>query len=268
MATYAIGDVQGCYSALQQLLDKINFDRANDRLWFAGDIVNRGPESLKTLRFIKELGDDHVCVLGNHDLHLLAANHAGPRASDTFADILAAEDKSALLNWLRHRPLFHYDANLNYALVHAGVAAQWTLTQAQQLANEVESVLRETVSSQTFLQHMYGNQPDHWQDKLAGMDRLRIITNYFTRVRFCYADGRMDFSYKGPLDEHPAKLMPWFDVPERKTAAVPILFGHWAALAGETHSPHVHALDTGCVWGVALTAMRLEDQVRFQIKCC
>lgn len=267
MSTYAIGDIQGCFSPLQKLLDKIQFDPQKDMLWFTGDLVNRGPQSLETLRFVKQLGKNQITVLGNHDLHLLATAHGqhGGWDEDTFHDILRAPDREELLAWLLQRPILHHDAKLNYLLVHAGLAINWDLEKAINLAHELENVLR---GSQVidFFKNMYGNEPDFWDDQLQGWDRLRCITNFFTRLRFCHPDGRMELKNKGKV-ENAAELTPWYKVQGRKNATLNILFGHWAALGGVTNTPHTYALDTGCVWGFDLTAMRLEDQERFSVKC-
>jgi bis(5'-nucleosyl)-tetraphosphatase (symmetrical) len=263
MATYAIGDIQGCFKTLENLLKVIDFDADKDSLWFAGDLVNRGPQSLETLRFVKALGARHHTVLGNHDLHLLAVsyNAHGGRADDTLQPILNAPDREELLDWLRHQPLMY--AAQDYVMVHAGLAASWDLDKAQALAHEVEMAIS-GASAAEFFQNMYGNLPDQWSDELTGWDRLRCITNFFTRARFCYADGRLDLKFKGTLEDYPANLMPWFQVPERKSQNLKILFGHWAALGGVTNTPNTYALDTGCVWGFKLTAQRLEDGQRFQ----
>jgi bis(5'-nucleosyl)-tetraphosphatase (symmetrical) len=268
MSTYAIGDIQGCFASLKKLLTQIQFDASNDTLWFAGDIVNRGPQSLETLRFIKQLGDKHTLTLGNHDLHLLALSHdAHPGwKDDTLDEILSAPDKKELLDWLVSKPLIHHDNNLGYTMVHAGLASQWDLSTAMKLASEVETAMR-GASAAEFFHHMYGNEPDQWSNDLQGYERLRCITNYFTRVRFCYADGRVDLKFKGTLDNHPDDLMPWFQVPHRANQNLKIIFGHWAALNGVTNTPGTFALDTGCVWGFSLTAMRLEDQKIFQVPC-
>jgi bis(5'-nucleosyl)-tetraphosphatase (symmetrical) len=268
MATYAIGDIQGCFDSLQQLLAHIQFDSRQDSLWFTGDLVNRGTKSLETLRYVKALGNQHHTVLGNHDLHLLARAHQAHRGweDDTLAAILTAPDKDELLAWLQHRPLMHHDAALGFAMVHAGLAPNWDLNKAMTLAQEVETVLQSEQASD-FFHHMYGNSPDQWRDDLTGWDRLRCITNYFTRVRFCYADGRLDFDSKGTLDSSADQLIPWFQLPARRHADLNILFGHWAALGGITNTPHTYALDTGCIWGYSLTAMRLEDKKIFQVAC-
>lgn len=266
MAIYIIGDVQGCFSSLQRLLDLIQFDDKQDVLWFTGDLVNRGPDSLGVLRFVRSLGDKHISVLGNHDLHLLAVALGFQllHEEDTLADILTAPDCDELMAWLLHRPLLHYDARFNAVLTHAGIPPMWSLERAIALAGEVESVLRGDHAMQ-FLHELYGNQPDLWDDALVGYDRFRCIVNYFTRMRLCHADGRLDFAYKGTLANHPEDLYPWFSVPDRKTKHIDIVFGHWAALNGEVAVPHLYALDTGCVYGNKLTAMKLETKERFAV---
>lgn len=268
MSTYAIGDVQGCYNALQRLLNSIAFDPQQDTLWFTGDLVNRGPESLATLRFIKNLGERHRIVLGNHDLHLLAVAHHAHTGweEDTFSDILQAPDRDDLIAWLRHQPLLHHDESSGFVMVHAGLAPSWDLTQAKKLAKEVEDCLQSHQAHDYFC-HMYGNEPKHWSDALQGYDRLRCITNYFTRVRFCYPDGDLQLKHKGTLQSSPENLVPWFNVKHRKNADLKIIFGHWAALGGITNTPGAYALDTGCIWGYSLTAMRLEDETRFSAPC-
>ncbi|SRR5579885_244628 len=268
MATYVIGDVQGCFAEFEKLLEKIHFDSRKDTLWFTGDLVNRGPYSLEVLRFVKALGENHVTVLGNHDLHLLAVAY-GVRSmhrSDTLESVLSAPDKDELIEWLRHRPLLHYDKSNGFVMAHAGLAPSWTLNEARSLAHEVELALRGR-SPESFLKNMYGNQPDRWDDGLAGIDRLRCIINFLTRMRFCHADGRLDLSYKGEIAGKPAELIPWFDTPGRVNVSEKIIFGHWAALGGKTDAFNVYALDTGCVWGNCLTAMRLEDEKRFSVRC-
>lgn len=261
MPTYAIGDVQGCFSTLQKLLEKIQFNTDKDTLWFTGDIINRGPQSLNTLRFIKSLGNKQRMVLGNHDLHLLAVHHnvrpLNPK--DTLNDILHTSDRDELMHWLQQQPLLVQDDTTGFVMTHAGIAPQWDLQHAKQHAQEVESVLQSYQAIELF-KHMYGNQPDQWSDDLTGYDRLRLIINYFTRMRYCYADGRLDLSYKGGIKNKPDNLILWFDVKNRKAANTPLIFGHFAALEGEVDVPNVYALDTGCVWGNKLTAMRLEDR--------
>jgi bis(5'-nucleosyl)-tetraphosphatase (symmetrical) len=268
MSIYAIGDIQGCYAEFENLLEQIQFNSEHDVLWFTGDLVNRGPCSLDVLRFVKALGDRHVTVLGNHDLHLLAVAY-GVRdihRGDTLEAILAAKDKHELMDWLRHRPVLHYDKSCGYVMTHAGLAPAWSLNEAGLLAQEVEAVLRGN-SPEILLKNMYGNQPDRWDNKLSGMERLRCIINFLTRMRFCHADGRLDLSYKGEIAGKPKELIPWFDVPDRVNVNEKIIFGHWAALSGKTDVPNVYALDTGCVWGNCLTAMRLEDAKRFSVRC-
>lgn len=268
MSIYAIGDVQGCLIELEKLLAKINFDNANDTLWFTGDLVNRGPASLETLRFVKSLGEKHIVVLGNHDLHLLAAAYgAAPlNSEDTLNEILQAKDKDELLLWLRQRPLLHHDITLQFVMVHAGLAPAWSLHEAKELAHEVENVLRGESAGLLF-KNLYGNQPDQWSGHLTGVERWRCIINYLTRMRFCRADGSLDLSYKGVVDSKPKDLVPWFETPNRLNANEKIIFGHWAALGGKTHYPDLYPLDTGCVWGNCLTALRLEDEQRFSVKC-
>ncbi len=261
MSVYAIGDIQGCFDELQQLLEQIAFDPAADRLWFTGDLVNRGPKSLETLRFIKQLGETAVSVLGNHDLHLLAidAGYAKLRKSDTLLPILSATDKDELLQWLRHRPLLHVDTALDIAMLHAGLPPQWDILQAQRHAAEVESVLRGT-QWKRFFSHMYGDQPDCWSENLHGWKRLRFITNCFTRARYCSTAGKMDFRAKGKPGTQPAGLLPWFQVPGRKSQAQRILFGHWSTL-GLWQSDNICAVDTGCLWGGSLTAVQLDNDL-------
>lgn len=268
MATYAIGDVQGCFVELEHLLRTIQFDPAHDVLWFTGDLVNRGPKSLDVLRFIKALGPQQKIVLGNHDLHLLAVAYdvQATRRGDTIEAILKAPDRQEIIDWLRHQPLMHVDDDNGYVMVHAGLASMWSVAKARALAREVEKMLQSDACV-TFLQHMYGNQPDLWNDELTGFDRLRCITNYLTRLRFCYADGRIDLAYKGDIANKPTDLSPWFAAPDRVNANNKIIFGHWAALGGITDLPNLYPLDTGCVWGNCLTAFRLEDAQRFSVKC-
>lgn len=262
MSTYAIGDIQGCFQELQDLLAKIHFDRSRDQLWFTGDLVNRGPDSLATLRFVKELGA--ITVLGNHDLHLLAIAEGIDKhgRKDTLDEVLDADDSDELLHWLRHRPLLHHDPDSDYVMVHAGLPPQWDLHQAAALAAEVEQVLR-SHHYRDLLDHMYGNQPAVWSDKLKGMDRHRFVINACTRMRFCDEHGVMDFAQKGPPGTAPEPLHPWFTLASRQTRKHPIVFGHWAAIyAGnitDFNQYNVSPLDTGCVWGDKLTAMRLED---------
>ncbi|HUL91172.1 MAG TPA: symmetrical bis(5'-nucleosyl)-tetraphosphatase [Burkholderiales bacterium] len=265
MATYAIGDVQGCYDELQALLEAFGFDRASDRLWFVGDLVNRGRDSLATLRFVRDLGDRAVVVLGNHDLHLLALaqGHVASRGDDTLAEVLAAPDRGELLDWLRSRPIIHVAGNTT--LVHAGLLPQWDIATAQSLAQEVEAELRGPRHSQ-FLETLYGSRPDRWSDDLRGADRLRVIVNAMTRLRFCTPEGVMEFETKGETTRAPDGYLPWFDVPDRRSAGSTIICGHWSAL-GLRLAPDLLALDSGCVWGGQLSAIRLEDRRLYQVSC-
>ncbi len=268
MATYAVGDIQGCLKPLKRLMDCVNFDPAVDTLWVAGDMVNRGPESLATLRFLHSLGDSVVAVLGNHDLHLLAVafDFRPPGRNDTFHDILEAPDKDTLIEWLRHQKLVHYDADLGFTMVHAGIPPQWTLCEALIYSEEVEAVLQSSAITD-FLVNMYGDLPDKWNSKLKGNDRLRVITNYFTRMRFCKPGGRLELASKQAATNHPPGFLPWFAHPKRKTAKDRIVFGHWAALEGKVKTDNVYALDTGCVWGGRLSMLRLEDKKWYRCSC-
>lgn len=268
MSTYAIGDIQGCLEPLKRLLGKVNFDPSIDRLWIAGDLVNRGPSSQETLSFLYALRDRLTVVLGNHDLHLLAVarGHRAPNNKDTLEDILGHDQHPEWMEWLRTMPLLHHDATLGYTMTHAGIPPQWSLERAQAHAHEVEAVLQSNQLDQ-FLAQMYGNEPRSWKNKLYGIDRLRLITNYFTRMRFCTAEGELDLDNKGGLDEQPPGFAPWFAHPEHKCRQEKIIFGHWAALEGAASAPNVFALDTGCVWGGQLTALRLEDEQRFSCEC-
>lgn len=268
MATYAIGDVQGCFEALERLLDHIHFNPAVDTLWFAGDLVNRGPDSLATLRFVKSLGAGAITVLGNHDLHFLAVAEGirPPSSSDTLAQLLAAPDLADLMAWLRQLPLMHRDKSMGYTMVHAGIPPMWGLKKARRRAREVEACLQGG-DYRRFLKAMYGNEPSGWTKGLRGMKRLRVITNYFTRMRFCSPDGALDLANKsGPMAVTEG-YAPWFALENRKTQGKSIVFGHWAALEGNAAEPGIFALDTGCVWGGCLTALRLEDQERFSVGC-
>ena len=258
MAVFAVGDLQGCYDELMQLLERIRFDPAEDHLWFTGDLVNRGPKSLETLRYVRDLGKHAVCVLGNHDLHLLAvaSGMAQLRSSDTLDAVLAAPDRDELLHWLRHLPLLHHDAALGYTLVHAGLPPQWDLDTAQACARELEAVLRGDDYA-GFFKQMYGNEPRRWSAGLTGVERLRFIVNCYTRMRYCDADGALDLKAKGAPGSQPAGLMPWYETPGRRNRDLHILFGHWSTV-GEIRDRKVHALDTGCVWGGRLTALRLD----------
>ena len=258
MAIFAVGDIQGCYDELRQLLTRIKFNPAEDRLWFTGDLVNRGPQSLEALRFVKGLGERAVCVLGNHDLHLLAltAGVDRPRPADTLDAVLAAPDRVELLDWLRHRPMLYHDAALGFTLVHAGLPPQWDLATASACARELESALRRPDYPE-FFRHMYGNQPARWSPDLQGTERLRFIVNCCTRLRYVGADGELDLASKGAPGTQPAGFVPWFEAPERKSAELHIVFGHWSTV-GEVKGHNVYPLDTGCVWGGRLSALRLD----------
>jgi bis(5'-nucleosyl)-tetraphosphatase (symmetrical) len=268
MATYAIGDVQGCYRELLLLLEKIHFNEKKDELWFAGDLINRGEDSLGVLRFIKNLGPHHISVLGNHDLYFLMVSYGcrDPRSEDTFQDILQAPDREELTNWLRHQKLLHYDPRLNFVLVHAGISPQWTLEQAIQYAQEIEQMLQGKQYLE-LLQNAYGNEPIGWSDTTSPWDRARLIMNVFLRMRFCHANGDLELMEKGNLSTpHPTQqLYPWFRVPTRIPIQPNIVFGHWAALNGVTNMPNIFGVDTGCAWGHQLTALRLEDLQRFSV---
>ena len=261
MATYAIGVVQGCYDELRGLLGRMGFERARDRLWFVGDLVNRGPKSLDVLRFVRELGEHALTVLGNHDLHLIT-QHEGferRRKDDTFDDVLNARDARELVDWLRTRRMMHAEGG--YAMVHAGLLPQWSVQKALSLGKEVESALS-APNYREFVANMYGSTPAAWSDGLTGWDRLRVIVNAMTRMRFCTRDGRMEFDAKGV--EPPPGYIPWYAA--RPNEEETILCGHWTAL-GLKLTDRLAALDTGCVWGGRLTALRLEDRALYQIPC-
>jgi len=266
VARWAIGDVQGCDAELGELLARIRFDDARDQLWFTGDLVNRGPDSLAVLRRVRALAANAVVVLGNHDLHLLAVAWVREhklRAGDTLEPVLAAPDREALLGWLLERPLAHHDVARNDLLVHAGLVPQWHAAQAARLAGEVCTALRDDPHG--LLAAMYGNEPDSWDESLAGRDRLRFIINVLTRLRVCTARGRVDLRQKGPPADARAPWMPWFDVPGRASGATRVVFGHWSAL-GLVNASRLLALDTGCVWGGSLTAVDLDDPERAPVQ--
>tara|TARA_R110002073_G_C9481859_1_gene580112 strand:- start:3248 stop:4078 length:831 start_codon:yes stop_codon:yes gene_type:complete len=270
MSTYAIGDLQGCYAELQNLLDKINFDQTNDRLWFVGDLINRGPKSLECLRFVKSLGNSARTVLGNHDLHLLAVanNVRKPHRKDTLDEIMNAEDSDELLSWVRNLPLLECDTDLNFNMVHAGLPPQWSLSQAIELAQETETLLRSD-QFDDFIQQMYGDLPNRWSEKLEGYDRHRFIINCLTRMRYCHADGQLDFTAKNAPGKEDKKLNPWYALKNRQTKKNKIIFGHWSTvhLGNEKNFKqfNVYPLDTGCLWGRDMTAMRLEDEKIFSV---
>lgn len=268
MAAYWVGDVQGCDEPLGRLLDVLDFSPSRDTLVLLGDLVNRGPASAQVLRRLMAMGDAAQCLLGNHDLHLLAVAAGAGRLKpmDTLDDILQASDRPALLDWLRQQRMAIWGHGV--LSVHAGVLPSWSVAQTLALAAEVEKVLRGPDLSD-FLHQMYGNLPAAWRDDLTGADRLRVVVNALTRLRFCTAAGHMEFAAKEGAGAAPAGFMPWFDVPGRQTAHVTVAFGHWSTL-GLLKRPDVWALDTGCVWGACLSAMRLSDDGRhelIQVKC-
>jgi bis(5'-nucleosyl)-tetraphosphatase (symmetrical) len=258
MPIFAIGDVQGCYRELQRLLERIPFDPLLDRLWFVGDLVNRGPDSLRVLRFVRDLGEAAVTVLGNHDLHLLALAVGNAKHADksTLDAILTAPDRDALIDWLRRRPLLHHDPLIGFTMIHAGLPPQWTLAEAQGHARELEAVLRGP-EARDYLFAMYGNKPRRWAPELSGMERLRFITNALTRLRYCTPEGALALGEKGHIGSQSKDLVPWFRMPERRTRGDRIVFGHWSTI-GYLAEHNVWGLDSGCLWGGALTAIRLD----------
>ncbi len=263
MSVYAIGDVQGCFTELQDLLGHIQFDPELDTLWFAGDLVNRGPDSLAVLRFVMQL-KRAVVVLGNHDLHLLALHHGHPHNDHTLEQVLNAADIDVIIRWLRQQHLVYFDAQLNAAIVHAGILPSWTVDQALQYAAEIEAVLRSDAYPD-YVANMYGNQPNHWNPNLQGHDRLRFITNAFTRMRFCDKTEHLDMHHAGPPGSQPEHLIPWYRIGNRQAVNTKIIFGHWAAADGDTGVPNAIAVDTGCVWGNKLTAYRVDDGQLFSV---
>ncbi len=267
MVDYAIGDIQGCYEPLLRLLDQLKFDDRSDRLWFVGDLVNRGPQSLEVLRFIKKLPIAPHITLGNHDLHFLAnlfGQSAWHNADDTLAALLEAPDKEDLGHWLRHQPLLCYDKVLNIVMCHAGIPPTWDLKTAMAAATELEHTLRAD-DFRLFLSNLYGNEGDKSLHELTGLPRLRFICNGLTRMRFCDALGHLALSYKGSPKNAPKNLYPWYLTPNRIPIEPDLIFGHWAALEGISLDKRIHALDTGCYWGGALTALCLQDKRRFSV---
>ena len=264
MAVYAVGDVQGCYRPLCCLLDRVGFDAARDQVWFVGDLVNRGPESLEVLRHVRSFGSAARVVLGNHDLHLLqvADGVRSPKAGDTLQAVLEAPDAVELLGWLREQPLLHYDPALGFCMVHAGIPPHWDLDEARARAREASAWIQRRGWCDDAR-----NPGAHGTGTGSDSQRLRESLDYFTRMRFCDAEGRLELKSNGGVDRAPRGYLPWFAHPSRKTRRVPIVFGHWAALNGQAHTPNVHALDTGCVWGRELTLMRLEDGQRTSCDC-
>lgn len=269
MAVFAVGDIQGCYDELRRALDSVGFDPSHDRLWCVGDLVNRGPKSLQVLRFFHQLGDAAICVLGNHDLHLLALVAGNDKHKDesSLDAVMAAGDRDELLHWLRHRPLIHHNPELDFLMVHAGLPPQWDLATALACGREVEAVLRGTDHVDYFM-HMYGNKPDQWDPALTGMARWRFITNCLTRLRYCDGEGRLALKEKGPPGSQARGRIPWFEHPARASRGQRIVFGHWSTL-GYLARDNVWALDTGCLWGGALTLLRLDEAppARHAIAC-
>ncbi len=263
MATYAIGDVQGCFDELKALLTQINFNSDCDKLWFCGDLVNRGPKSLETLRFIRSLEANAISVLGNHDLHLLATayEHKKPGRKDSFDALLQASDAAELLDWLRHQPLVVHDEEKNITMFHAGTHPDWSITKTRRLAKEVEHILQSD-NHINFYKHMYGDKPHIWNDSLSGWQRFRFITNILTRLRYCDVHGKPALNAKGAPGSQAKHLLPWYEVPNRKTQDDAIIFGHWSTLphAGITSINNTYAIDSGCLWGGMLTAMRIDEQ--------
>ncbi len=267
MAIYAIGDLQGCYEDLINLLDKINFNTQNDTLWFVGDLVNRGPDSLKTLRYVKDLGTNALTVLGNHDLHLLATYHGLKRNKDaSIQEILNAPDCEELINWLRSQPLLVHDKKSQFTMVHAGIYPLWNLSQAQQYAHELETVLRSS-GYLDFLKHMYGDLPNKWHKDISAWERLRFICNAFTRMRYCSPECQLDFNHNGELGSQGNELIPWFDVKQRAAQKNKIVFGHWSTLGYFKDQKkfsipdNIYPTDTGCVWGGKLTALKITRSI-------
>jgi bis(5'-nucleosyl)-tetraphosphatase (symmetrical) len=262
MSTYVFGDIQGCFDELQSLLALVAYDETRDRLWFVGDLINRGEKNLETLNFVMSQ-KQVITVLGNHDLHFLAVASGchKPSSKDTFSDLLQSENLSEMIDWLRYQPLIHHDRDSGFTLVHAGIPPIWDLDTCIIRAREVEATLQGE-HYRSFLREMYGDQPDYWNDDLIGMARLRMITNYFTRMRFCTTDGRLELTHK--TLERPDGFSPWFNLPQKAGQKMHVLFGHWAALGGQTDNDSALALDTGCVWGRHLTAFRLEDGQYFR----
>lgn len=258
MAVYAVGDIQGCLVPLQRLLERLRFDPACDQLWLVGDLVNRGPQSLGTLRFVRSLGEAAICVLGNHDLHLLAIAATGKplKPRDTLRRVVEAPDAGDLLDWLRTRPLLHHDPALGWTMVHAGLPPQWDVPMALACAAEVESALRGPLSNELFAA-MYGDEPALWSPELQGMERLRYILNALTRMRYITPAGALDLACKAAPAQAPAELTPWFRIDRRLSREARVLFGHWSTL-GLIREPNVLALDTGCLWGGQLSAARLD----------
>lgn len=263
MATYAMGDIQGCYQTFIKLLNKIEFNFTSDQLWLVGDMINRGKDSLKVLEFIIEHQASIRCVLGNHDLHFLAVAHGvkQPTSKDTLNKVLKSAMLNEIVDYLLNQPLFYYDKKLDFAMVHAGIPINWSLKQVQSYANEVSEALQ-SKNKKHFFETMYGNHPKLWDEKLTDFYRLRYITNALTRIRCCEKNGALELKYKGPLKQKPKHLIPWYEL-SQSNIEYSLVFGHWASLEGKCPINNIYALDTGCVWGGKLTALRLNDQKAF-----
>jgi bis(5'-nucleosyl)-tetraphosphatase (symmetrical) len=265
--TYLIGDVHGCYASLMKLLETIQFNEHTDQLWFAGDLVNRGPQSLEVLRFVIGLKGAAKTVLGNHDLHLLACAWGGrSKAKDTFQDILQAPDREVLLDWLRQQPLVLHEPEYRWLLVHAGICPAWTLEETLSYAEELHQKLSAPTAAAEFIHQWYGNIPTKWHARLQSPERERVIINYFTRMRILDSQGQMELTFKQGKADIPRDYAPWFSHPHQLPKEYRIAFGHWASLMGETEHYPVMGLDTGCVWGQRLSAFRIQDEKFFQIK--
>lgn len=269
MSLFVIGDIQGCFDELQELVDYIAFNPKKDQLWFVGDLVNRGPKSLETLRWVKSLGNSAVTVLGNHDLHLLAAYIGAKeiRTTSSLYPTLQAKDIDELVNWLRKQSLMCYNKTFKFAMVHAGLAPQWTIKDALRYAKEVEKVLR-SKKYKDFLFNMYGDKPNQWDGRLKGWNRLRTITNFMTRMRYCNNKGVMSFADKGPIGTQSSRMKPWYEISSRNSQDTTIVFGHWSTL-GYIHDHNIISTDTGCLWGGALTAVKIELEYLtiYQLNC-
>lgn len=268
MTDFAVGDIQGCYDPLRRALDKAGFEPSRDCLWVVGDIINRGPQSLLSLRYIRDLGQAARVVLGNHELHFLATVFGGSqlKRKDTLEQILEAPDAVELIDWLRAQRLADYDPGRDLFMAHAGLPHIWSPQQGLAYAREVEEVIGNSSTAKTYFEGMYGNQPERWSDTLTGVERWRVITNYLTRMRFIAADGTLELAAKESASAAPAGFGPWFEFP-RPQDRTRVLFGHWAALEGKTGNPRFIGLDTGCVWGGAMTVMNLDTGEQSRCEC-
>jgi bis(5'-nucleosyl)-tetraphosphatase (symmetrical) len=266
MPTYAIGDIQGCYEEFARLLEVIDFQTGRDSLWLLGDLINRGPDNLSVVRRVMKMGGSAITVLGNHDLHFLAVHRGGhsPNRSDTFVDLLESPRVDDISDWYRHQPLVHRDKALGYVMVHAGIPHLWKVKKTLELAAEVEDAIRGP-SCERYFRELYGNVPDRWKESWDGMERWRVITNYLTRMRLIDCTGTLDFSHKGALEDAPEGFSPWFQLRAERPLKQKLLFGHWAAIEGQTNDERIIGLDTGCVWGRSLTCLRLDDGRRFSV---